>query len=74
MPPSVPPKLAGLAELCWHQNPEQRPEFNEVRNGSPCVATSAFDVVLWLDSLLLLYCLVLEIFLMDTTNIKYRIL
>ncbi|KAG6544341.1 hypothetical protein Mapa_014175 [Marchantia paleacea] len=29
MPPSVPPKLAGLAELCWHQNPEQRPEFNE---------------------------------------------
>ncbi|KAL2613531.1 hypothetical protein R1flu_025223 [Riccia fluitans] len=29
MPPTVPPKLAGLAELCWHQDPDQRPEFNE---------------------------------------------
>ncbi|KAL3679475.1 hypothetical protein R1sor_022431 [Riccia sorocarpa] len=29
MPATVPPKLAGLAELCWHQDPDQRPEFNE---------------------------------------------
>lgn len=30
MPSFVPPKLARLAQQCWHQNPQQRPEFSEI--------------------------------------------
>jgi hypothetical protein len=30
MPPAAPQKLVALAEACWHQDPEQRPEFSEV--------------------------------------------
>ncbi|CAM6106661.1 unnamed protein product [Calypogeia fissa] len=29
MPETAPPKLTALAEACWHQDPEQRPEFSE---------------------------------------------